>query len=213
MIVTIDGPSGVGKSTVTKLLAARLGFAHLDTGAMYRAVALAGLRAGANLSDRAAVEAMLGGLDVLLPAGRVLLNGADVTAAIRAQEVSQGASKVAAVPAVRRFLVALQRAAALGRDVVCEGRDQGTFVFPCAERKFYLVADPLIRAERRTAELCAKGQHTTVAEQMREQDERDRRDAERDISPMHPARDALVIDTSLRDLPAVVALLEAVVRR
>ncbi len=213
MIVTIDGPSGVGKSTVTKLLAARLGFEHLDTGAMYRAVALAGLRAGADLTDRAAVEAVLGGLEVLLPAGRVLLNGDDVTAAVRAPEVSQGASKVAAVPAVRRFLAAQQRATAAGRDMVCEGRDQGTFVFPCAEHKFYLVADPLVRAERRAAELSAKGHHTTAAAQMREQEERDRRDAERDTAPMHPARDALVIDTSLRALDAVVALLESVVRR
>jgi CMP/dCMP kinase len=213
MIVTIDGPSGVGKSTVTKQLAARLGFECLDTGAMYRAVALAGLRAGTNLSDRAAVEAMLSGLHVLLPVGRVLLNGDDVTTAIRTPDVSQGASKVAAVPAVRRFLVARQRETAAGRDMVCEGRDQGTFVFPCAEHKFYLVADPLIRAERRAAELCAKGQHTTAAEQMREQDERDRRDAERDTAPMHPARDALVIDTSLRALASVVALLESVVRR
>jgi cytidylate kinase len=180
---------------------------------MYRAVALAGLRAGLDLADRAAVEAMLPELSVLLPAGRVLLNGGDVTAAIRAPEVSQGASKVAAVPAVRRFLVALQRATAAGRDAVCEGRDQGTFVFPCAERKFYLVADPLIRAERRAAELCAKGRHTTAAEQLREQEERDRRDAERDTAPMRPAADALVIDTSLRDIPAVVALLESVVRR
>ena len=155
MIVTIDGPSGVGKSTVTKALAARLGFEYLDTGAMYRAVALAMRRRSISLDDRAAVTAALAGLDVSVPPGRVLLAGEDVTAAIRTPEVSQGASKVAVIPAVRRFLAGEQQKAAAGRDVVCEGRDQGTFVFPDAACKFFLTGDPRVRAARRAAELRA----------------------------------------------------------
>lgn len=213
MIVTIDGPSGVGKSTVARLLAARLGFEHLDTGAMYRAVALAVLRAGADPADAAAVGAALPGLHIELPPGRVLLNGADVTAAVRTPEVSQGASKVAAVPAVRRHLAERQRAFAAGRDVVCEGRDQGTFVFPDARFKFFLVADARARAARRAAELCAKGQRVSADEVLADQDERDRRDAARDLAPMKPAPDAEVVDTTDLSIDAVVAHLESAIRR
>src|SRR5438067_3153446 len=123
MIVTIDGPAGSGKSSAARGLAARLGFEVLDTGAMYRAVALAALRSGTSDSDPAALERLLTDLRIDMPPGRVLLNGADVTEAIRTPEVSQAASRVAAVPAVRWFLVGLQRAIAAGRDMICEGRD------------------------------------------------------------------------------------------
>lgn len=212
MIVTIDGPSGVGKSTVTKALAARLGFEYLDTGAMYRATALAMLRRGIPLEEAAAVTAALPDVHIEMPPGRVLLDGEDVSAAIRTPDVSQGASKVAVIPAVRHFLAAEQRRIAAGRNVVCEGRDQGSFVFPGAERKFFLVADPRVRAERRAAELTAKGQPTTAEEVFAHQEERDRRDAERDLAPMRPAPDAVVVDTTHLTTEQVIALLEERIR-
>lgn len=212
MIVTIDGPSGVGKSTVTKALAARLGFECLDTGATYRAVALAVLRRGIALDDHPAIEAALAGVRLEMPPGRVLLDGTDVTADIRALHVSQGASKVAVIPAVRRFLVSVQRAAAAGRNMVCEGRDQGTVVFPDASCKFFLVADARVRAERRAAELAAKGRVVSVEDVLADQEERDRRDAGRDLAPMKPAADALIVDTTHLTTDQVIATLEQAVR-
>ncbi len=137
MIVTIDGPSGVGKSTVTKELAARLGFEYLNTGAMYRAVALAVLRLGIRPSEETAVTAALPEVRVEVPPGCILLNGENVTTAIRTPEVSRGASEVAVHRAVRLMLVAAQRAAATGHDMICDGRDQGSFVFPTADCKFF----------------------------------------------------------------------------
>jgi cytidylate kinase len=213
MIITIDGPSGVGKSTVTQGLATRLGFEYLDTGAMFRAVALAILRRGVPLDDHDAVGAALAGLHVELPAGRVLLNGEDVSTAIRTPEVSQGASKVAVIAAVRRFLAAEQRLTAAGRDIVCEGRDQGSFVFTDAACKFFLTADPRVRAERRAAELAAKGQPTTVEAVLADQAERDARDALREIAPMVPAPDAVVVDTTHLNTEQVIAQLHEAVER
>jgi cytidylate kinase len=212
MIVTIDGPSGVGKSTVTRSLAARLGFEYLDTGATYRAVALAMIRREIPLEDHAAVASALTGLRIEMPPGHVLLDGEDVSAAIRTPEVSQGASRVAVIPAVRRFLVDVQRAAADGRNVVCEGRDQGTVVFPDAECKFFLEADARVRAERRAEELAAKGQIVTVEEVLADQEERDRRDAQRALAPMKAAPDAVTVDTTHLTTEQVIAKLEATVR-
>jgi cytidylate kinase len=213
MIITIDGPSGVGKSTVTKGLAARLGFEYLDTGAMFRAVALAMLRRGVPLDDHAAVGAALAGLHVELPAGRVLLNGEDVDAAIRTPDVSQGASKVAVIAAVRQFLAAEQRRTAAGRHIVCEGRDQGSFVFTDAACKFFLTADPRVRAERRAAELAAKGQVMTVDEVLADQAERDARDALRELAPMVPAPDAVVVDTTYLNTEQVIETIHEAVER
>jgi cytidylate kinase len=181
---------------VTKELATRLGFEYLDTGAMFRAVALAMIRHGVPLDDHAAVGAALAGLQVEIPPGRVLLNGEDVSEAIRTPEVSQGASKVAVIGAVRQFLAGEQRSAATGRDIVCEGRDQGSFVFPDAACKFFLTGEARVRAERRAAELAAKGQVVTVEEVLADQTERDARDAARDIAPMRPAPDAVIVDTT-----------------
>ena len=212
MIVTIDGPSGVGKSTVTKELAARLGFEYLDTGAMFRAVALAMICRGIALDDHTAVHAALAGLHVEQMPGRVLLNGEDVSAAIRTPVVSQAASKVAVVVAVRVFLAAEQRNTATGRDIVCEGRDQGSFVFPDAPCKFFLTADPRVRAERRAAELAEKGQVVTIEEVLADQEQRDRRDAERDIAPMKPAADAVIVDTTLLTTEQVIDQIENIVR-
>ncbi len=213
MIVTIDGPAGSGKSTAARALAARIGFEFLDTGAMYRAVALALIRHGVDPDDGRRAETALPDFRVEVPAGRVVLNGEDVTGLVRTPEVSQGASKVAAIPAVRRFLAAEQRRAAAGRDVVCEGRDQGTFVFPDAACKLFLIADPRVRAERRHHELVERGQAVTLDRVFADQQERDRRDAERDLAPMKPADDAVMIDTTHLTHEQVVARLEQEVAR
>lgn len=212
IVVTIDGPSGVGKSTVTKALAARLGFEYLNTGAMYRAVALAVQRAGVAFGDEAAVGAVLPGVRVEMPPGRVLLNGNDVTALIHTPELSRGASEVGVHAAVRRMLAAAQRACAAGRDMICDGRDQGSFVFPTAACKFFLTAEPRVRAARRAAELAAKGQAVSVEEVMADQEARDARDAGRAIAPMAPAADALVLDTTHLAPAEVIERLENVVR-
>lgn len=213
MIVTIDGPAGSGKSTAARHLADRLGFQFLDTGAMYRAVALAGLFRATDMTDEKALEAILPELHIELPEGRVVLNGQDVSTAIRTPEVSQGASKVAVISAVRRHLAAEQRRIAAGGNYVCEGRDQGTFVFPDAGCKFFLTADPQARAERRHRELLAKGETVSLGVVLASQIERDARDAARDLAPMKPAGDAIVIDTTDLDEPAVLERLHAEVAR
>ena len=213
MIVTIDGPAGSGKSSAAALLAERLGFEFLDTGAMYRAVALACLRRGIDLANAAAVEAELPALHIEMPPDGVLVNGEDVASLIRSPEASQGASKVAVIPGVRLYLAAEQRRIACGRDFVCEGRDQGTFVFPEAECKFFITADPQTRAVRRHRELIAKGETTSLEDVLKEQVERDARDAARELAPMKPADDAIVVDTTHLATEAVIAKLVAEVAR
>ena len=175
MIVTIDGPAGGGKSSAARELARRLGFEFLDTGATYRAVAYAALRDGIDLADTAAVTAWLPTLRLEAPPGVVRLHGEDIAGRIRTPEVTAAASRVAVLPAVRHFLVAIQRQVAEGRNLVCEGRDQGTVVFPDAERKFFLVADPLERARRRLGDLLARGTQITLEEVLRAQDEENER--------------------------------------
>src|SRR6516164_147526 len=196
MIVTIDGPAGAGKSTAAKALARRLGFDFLDTGAMYRAVTLAALRAGCDLDDEVALARLVAGLTLEMPPSRVVLGGEDVTDGIRTPEVTAGTGKVASSPAVRRRLGEWQRAIAAGRNMVCEGRDQGTIVFPDAARKFFLVADPAERARRRQLEMAQRGESATLEEVLRAQEERDRRDAARDLAPMVPAADAILLDST-----------------
>jgi cytidylate kinase len=213
MIITIDGPAGAGKSTVAKALARRLGFEFLDTGAMYRAVTLAGLRAGIDLRDQDALTRLLDGLRLEMPPGRVVLNGEDVTDLIRTPEVDAASSPVAESPAVRHFLVGLQRAIAAGRDMVCEGRDQGTVVFPDAEHKFFLVADAAERARRRQRQRQARGEEVSWEEVLRAQQARDQRDAGRDLAPMVPAADALILDSTQLSLDQVVDRMAEEVRR
>ena len=213
MIVTIDGPAASGKGTVAKGLAARLGFSYLDTGAMYRAVALAAARAEVACDDAAGVTAILPTIHIEMPPDRVLLNTEDVTGAIRAPEVSQGASKVAAIPAVRAFLVPQQRRIGEGRDVVSEGRDQGTVVFPDAPVKFFVTADVRVRAERRYKELVERGVPTTLDREVAELTERDRRDSSRADGPLCLPPDAVVIDTSGRTVESVLDEMEGVIRR
>jgi cytidylate kinase len=213
MIITIDGPAGAGKSSAAKALAQRLGFRYLDTGAMYRVVTLAVLRAGLDLRDHEALARLLGGLRLEMPPGRVLFQGEDVTHEIRTPEVTAASGRVADNPLVRRYLVGLQRTLAEGGDMVCEGRDQGTIVFPDADCKFFLVAEPAERARRRQAELAARGETVSWEEVLRAQDVRDRRDASRDLAPMVPAADALLIDSSNLTLDQVVERMEQEVRR
>lgn len=213
MIVTIDGPAGSGKSTAARGLAVRLGFEFLDTGAMYRAVALALTRAGIAFADEARVTSYLQSLRIDMPPGRIAMNGEDVTTTIRTPEMAAASSKVAAFAHVRRHLVALQRAIATGRNMVCEGRDQGTVVFPDAICKFFLTASVTARAERRLGDLRQRGIEMGMEQLLAEQEERDRRDSERAVDPLRPAADAIVIDTSDLTADDVIGRLEEDVRR
>ncbi len=212
MIVTIDGPAGAGKSTAARLLARRLGFAFLDTGAMYRAVALAAARANLDPADGPSMERLLGSIQLELPADRVILNGEDVTHAIRATEITALSAPVANSATVRACLVQWQRRLAQGRSIVCEGRDQGTIVFPDAGCKFFLEADASERAARRHRELAARGTAPNLGEILTAQLDRDKRDRERVIAPMIPAADAIHIDSTHLSIEAVVDQMETTVR-
>jgi cytidylate kinase len=200
MIVAIDGPSGAGKSTLAKHIAKELGFTYLDTGAIYRALALKILRRGVDLDDTASLNAIVNDSDIDLR-GRngqlqVFLDGEDVSAAIRTPEVSQMASKASAIAMVRRRLLDLQRALGRRDNVVAEGRDIGTVVFPDAQVKIYLDASIEERARRRCDELRAAGREVSLAETISEMEERDKRDSQRDIAPLRKADDAFVLDSS-----------------
>ena len=205
MIVTIDGPAGSGKSTVARQLAQRLGFEFLDTGAMYRVVGL--LWSGGEQTDETAIQ-VAGVVRIEFQHGHVFADGEDVTDAIRTERASAAASQVAAIPEVRDAMVRLQRAAATDTNIVTEGRDQGTVVFPHAERKFFLVADPEERARRRFRDLKAKqadqDPELTEADVLRQIRERDQRDETRDVAPLVPATDAVMIDTTRLDVESVV---------
>ncbi|MGI8865088.1 MAG: (d)CMP kinase [Solirubrobacteraceae bacterium] len=200
MVVAIDGPAGAGKSTVARAVARDLGFTYLDSGAMYRAVALAALRAG---TEPAAVA---GSLKIELE-DRVLLDGADVTDAVRTPEVSEAASRAASEPAVREAMVAQQRRMLSDGDWVAEGRDIGTVVAPQAELKIFLTADPHERARRRAAELG-----TDAATVLAEQQIRDQRDSTRELSPLAPAPGAVVLDSTGLSLDEVVATVAELAR-
>ena len=197
IIVAIDGPAGAGKSTIARSVAAKLGFVYVDTGAMYRAIALWAKRAGVDLADMHRLEQLALSAQLELPApGQILLNGEDVSQAIREPEISEGASKVAAVPGVRRALVEKQRALSSEHSLVMEGRDIGTVVFPEAGVKVYLDASAEVRAGRRADELKAKGLAVAEDDLVREIEERDRRDRARPHSPLLQAPDAVYIDSS-----------------
>jgi cytidylate kinase len=211
MIITIDGPAGSGKSTAARLLAERLGFEFLDTGAMYRAVALEALTRGIGADDAAGVAAVAQTIEVDALGPVIRANGRDVTAEIRSPEVTSAASRVAAIPQVREALVRLQRQAAEGRSIVTEGRDQGTVVFPHAEFKFYVTADPEQRAVRRQLELESQGQAIALDDLRRQILERDTRDKTREAAPLRPADDAIRVDTTRMSPDQTVALLASII--
>jgi cytidylate kinase len=213
MIITIDGPAASGKGTVAKGIAARLGFEVLDTGAMYRAVALAAIRCRISCDDRSGVTGILARISLAMPHGKVILNGEDVTDPIRAPELSQGASKVAEIPAVREFLIPQQRQIAAGRDIICEGRDQGTVVFPDAPLKFFITADVRTRAERRFQQHLRQGISSTMEYEIAELKERDKRDSEREVGPLREPPDAIHIDTSHMTAEEVLNRLEEEIRK
>ncbi len=213
VVVTIDGPAGAGKSSVAKLLARRLAYRLLDTGAIYRAVALTAQRAGTAWSDGAACGAIARELaitfDFVGDKNHVYLAGEDVTTAIRSPDISQGASQVSAHAEVRAGLLELQRRLGAGGGVVVEGRDTGTVVFPAAEAKFFLTASEEQRARRRVDELVAAGKPVDFDVTLAEIRERDQRDASRDVAPMIPAADAVIVDSSTQTLEEVVDSLAA----
>ncbi len=215
--IAIDGPSGAGKSTLAKRLAQELGFFYVDTGAIYRTVGLAARRRGIDPSDAANVEAMLPGLTITMGYGKdglqhMFLNGEDVTQAIRENEISACASKVAAIPAVRDFLLEMQRKTAREHDVIMDGRDIGTVVLPQADVKLFLTASPEARAKRRYKELLERGQHADFDQVLREVIERDRRDMERETAPLRQGPDAVLADTTGLDLEGSFRLLLGLIR-
>lgn len=209
LIIAIDGPSGAGKSTLSKLLAARLGYVNIDTGAMYRSVALAASRRGIDPADTIALARLCENLriDFARQNGgeRVLLDGEDVSAAIRTPEVSLLTSKVSACPAVREAMVRLQRAMGARGGVVLEGRDIGSVVFPQAEVKFFLVATAPERGRRRFEELKAKGLDVDLERTIAEVEARDAADTAREHAPLLQAPDAIPIDSTAMSIEEVLA--------
>ncbi|MGA8186096.1 MAG: (d)CMP kinase [Terriglobia bacterium] len=200
LIIAIDGPAGAGKSTVAQMVAQRLGLAYVDSGATYRAAALKVLESGVALEDEDAVVRVVGSAEIRfvprLPQPQVLLDGKDVTAEIRALEVTRAASRVSQLPAVRQKLIALQRSLLKPPGVVMEGRDIGTVVFPGAPLKIFLKADPEERARRRVEQNTQQGRPSSMEKILAEISSRDRRDAERQASPLVAAKDAAIIDAT-----------------
>lgn len=212
MIVTIDGPAGAGKSSAARELARRLGFRFLDTGAMYRAVTLAARERGYDLSDGDQLARLVGEIKVALVGDRVLLDGKDVTTAIRKFDITTVIHHAADNGAVRDQLVVWQRAAAAGSDVVTEGRDQGTVVFPDAECKIFLTADEQERAQRRHRDLVARGEEIAFEDVLAHQRLRDQRDLSRAVGALRKADDAIEVSTDGLTPDEVVARLEKIVR-
>ena len=211
-VVAIDGPTGSGKSTVARRVADRLGYLYLDTGAMYRAVGLLATEAGVRLEDEAAVVPIAAAAGLRFGGdGRLFAGDRDVSGLIRSLEMGTAASVVSVLPGVRRLLVERQRTLGWGADIVMEGRDIGTNVFPDAEVKVFLTARPDVRAERRAEELCGKGEEVDVDEVLEALIERDRRDSEREVAPLRKAADAVEVDTSALTLNEVVDAVVAVV--
>jgi len=215
-VVTIDGPAAAGKSTTARALAVRLGFLYVDTGALYRALALKLCHQGGSPEDPASVERMLADTRLDLSGApdhaHVWLDGEDVGDRIRTPEVSDLSSRLAALTMVRRWLVSIQRGLRERGPLVAEGRDLGTVVFPDADVKIYLDAAPLVRAQRRTLELAQRGLPVELGEVLSELERRDERDRTRSDSPLRPADGAVLVESSGKDIPTVLEEVLAAVR-
>lgn len=209
-VITVDGPSGVGKGTISQLLARKLGWHFLDSGALYRLTALAAQRHHVALDDESGLASVAAALDVEFRAGtegdvKVVLEKQDVSNEIRTEQAGNNASKVAAFPAVREALLQRQRDFAQSPGLIADGRDMGTTVFPQADIKFFLTASAQVRAERRYKQLKEKGFDANLNSLIEEIEQRDERDRSRSASPLKPAEDAITIDTSTKDIEEVFA--------
>lgn len=217
-VIALDGPAGAGKSTAARRLAARLGYVLVDTGALYRAVALAARERGIGWDDGLALGELASGLDIAFEPGedgrpRVRVDGRDRSADIRTPEISRGASDVSKHPEVRQALLGQQRALGRAGGVVLEGRDIGTVVFPDAEVKVFLTASPEVRAERRVLELRGKGDEADYDRTLQEIRARDAQDSGREVAPLRQADDAVLLDSSALDADQVLERLVDIVRR
>ena len=217
VVITIDGPSGSGKGTLCQMLARHLKYHLLDSGALYRLVALAAINKGIDLCDEQAVSKVAAGLDVIfsledseLP--QILLEGIDVTEAIRQERTGMAASQIAAYPDVRIALLERQRAFAVAPGLIADGRDMGTTVFPDAQVKLFLTASAEARAERRFKQLCAKGESVEMSELISDIHARDERDSSRSISPLKPSPDAIIIDSTDMSIDEVFTKMLAAIR-
>ena len=215
--VAIDGPAGAGKSTLARRVAEKLGFLYVDTGAIYRTVALKALRAGVDLEDASQVIPLLDGLNIRMGYGqdgeqKMYLDGEDVTQAIREHPVSAAASKVSAIPQVRDFLLEFQRKQAREHHVIMDGRDIGTVVLPQADVKIFLTASPELRARRRLRELEQRGQKATLEEILRDILQRDEQDRTRPVAPLRQAEDAVCLDTTQMDLEQSLQALLSIIK-
>jgi cytidylate kinase len=217
VVITIDGPSGSGKGTLSQMLARHLGYHLLDSGALYRLVALAAMKKGIDLSDETSVTQVAAELDVKFSlennkSAQILLQGTEVTEAIRTESIGMGASQVAAYPDVRAALLERQRAFAIAPGLVADGRDMGTTVFPDAQAKLFLTASAEARAERRYKQLTAKGVLVDMVELIKDIHERDERDSKRSISPLKPADSAVIIDSTSLSIDEVFSSMLAAIK-
>lgn len=205
VVITIDGPTASGKGTVAARVAEALGFALLDSGALYRLTALAANQSGTSLTDEAALAALAVGLDVRFAGEQILLGGKDVTDLIRAEQIGVAASKIAALPAVRAALIERQHAFLKTPGLVADGRDMGTVIFPQARLKVFLTASVEARADRRYKQLIGKGFPANMLDLLQDLRERDARDTNRAVAPLKPAEGAHVLDTSSMTIETAVA--------
>lgn len=214
--VAIDGPAGAGKSTVARGAAKELGYIYVDTGALYRTVALAAQRNGA-LGNEDAVHDLLGKITVELKFDenseqKVYLNGEDVSSLIRTPQISMAASKVSQIPAVRAFLLELQRSIARSNNVIMDGRDIGTVVLPDADVKIFLFASPECRAQRRYKELIEKGENVAYEDVLKDVNDRDYQDSHREIAPLKPTEESVMADTTGKALPESIDMIVSVIK-